>query len=54
MIRDIERIILVSSRDTPSAKQINNPGVTIGTKIAKRCCKAAKNAMNGFGRSLSP
>jgi hypothetical protein len=31
----MDKIMLVSSRDTPSAKQISKPGVTIGTKIAK-------------------
>ena len=49
IINDMDRIMLVSSRDTPSARQINKPGVTIGTRIAKRCCNAAKNATKGFG-----
>ena len=37
MTNDIERIMLVSSFDTPSAKQMSKPGVTIGTIIARRC-----------------
>lgn len=34
--------MLVSVRDTPKAKQIKSPGVTIGTIIASKCWEAAK------------
>ena len=46
--------MLVSVRDTPKAKQIKSPGVTIGTIIASKCWKAAKKAIKGFGRSSKP
>ncbi len=46
--------MLVSVRDTPKAKQIKSPGVTIGTIIASKCWNAAKKATKGFGRSSKP
>ncbi|MNG00319.1 hypothetical protein D3C84_832500 [compost metagenome] len=52
--RDMETIRLVSRADTPSAWQISNPGVTIGTMIASRCCSAASRATRRAGRSSRP
>lgn len=40
--KDIDKIMLVSVGETPKAKQIKRPGVTIGTIIASKCWKAAK------------
>lgn len=51
---DMETMILVSRGDTPMAWQISNPGVTIGTMIASRCCRAARKAIHGRGRASRP
>ena len=37
MTKDIDKIMLVSCLETPKAKQIKRPGVTIGTIIASKC-----------------
>ncbi|SSS06377.1 Uncharacterised protein [Acinetobacter baumannii] len=37
MTKDMDKIMLVSVRETPKAKQMRSPGVTIGTIIASKC-----------------
>ncbi len=54
MTSDIETIRLVSRAETPMAWQISRPGVTIGTMIASRCCRAASMPISGLGRSSRP
>ena len=52
--KDMAKIKLVSASLTPKALQIKKPGVTMGTKMASKCCKAAKNATIGLGLSFKP
>ncbi len=54
MTSDMDTIRVVSRLLTPRAWQISRPGVTMGTRMASKCCRAATKATGAAGRSSGP